>query len=184
MDAYICLSLLLRMIKRRSIVDMSSKLLCITLIHCSNAAIRISTESSYALDLADLLTSHNGDLGALLRKYRTEFRGPVEQIKQILGTHPNFVFFRKVLRHGMSCHFTRDLLEGKQVQELTLQLARGNHKSPSEKLGVASCLLNKDVAHGFSLPVHASIVPKIQGEWSSPVALPLNSNSNPMDLES
>jgi hypothetical protein len=110
-----------------------------------------------------LLTSHYGDLGAMLRsqpgtflQYGTEF-SPVEQIEQILGAHPNFAFFRKVLTHGMSYHFTRDLLESERVQELTLQLAHGNNKSASKKLEVASRLLNKDVAHGFSLPVHASI---------------------------
>jgi hypothetical protein len=124
-----------------------------------------------------LLTSHNGDLGAMLRsqpgtflQYGTEFR-PVEQIEQILGTHPNFAFFRKVLTHGMSYHFTRDLSESERVQELTLQLARGNHKSASEKLEVASRLLNKDVAHGFSLPVHASIVPEIQGAMVEPCGI-------------
>jgi hypothetical protein len=67
-----------------------------------------------------------------------------------------------------SYHFTCHLSESERVQELTLQLARGNHKSASEKLEVASRLLNKDVAHGFSLPVHASIVPGIQGAMVEP----------------
>jgi hypothetical protein len=123
-----------------------------------------------------LLQACNGNLQQFLKSqqgstldYGTEFR-PVIQLSKVLGTHPNFPFFRSILTNGMSYHFTRELSEDERMQELTLQLARGNHNSAKEKEEVAARLLLKDVTHGFSLPVWADYTfPKSREPWLSPV---------------
>ena len=128
-----------------------------------------------ALDFnSKLLESFDNDLEALLANqsgttlgYGSEFR-PISQLQLVLGTHPNFSFFHPILVGGMPYNFTRELAEVERKTELSLQLTRGNHKSAMEKADVATRLLYKDVIHGFSLPVRASIVPNIKGAMVKP----------------
>jgi hypothetical protein len=124
-----------------------------------------------------LIESYGNDFEAFLSdqvgttmSYGAEFR-PIDQLKRVLGTHPNFVFFRSILENGMPYHFTRDLSEEERVIELKLQLARGNHKSAKEKWSEASDLLLKDVVHGFSMPVQASKVVDIKGAMVEPCGI-------------
>jgi hypothetical protein len=64
-----------------------------------------------------LIDSYGNDFEALLADqagttmfYGAEFR-PIDQLERVLGCHPNFDFFRDILKYGMPYHFTRELLE-------------------------------------------------------------------------
>jgi hypothetical protein len=102
--------------------------------------------------------------------YGAEFR-PADQLKQVLGTHPSFSFFWSVLTNGMPYHFRQELSEKERVAELSLQLARGNHKSAKRKWSDAANLLLKDVVHGFSMPIRASKVVDIKGAMVEPCGI-------------
>jgi hypothetical protein len=52
--------------------------------------------------------------------YGAEFR-PLDQLEQVLGPHPNFEFFRAIIKDGMPYHFTRELLEEERQKELARQ---------------------------------------------------------------
>jgi hypothetical protein len=124
---------------------------------------------------SSLLCQHGYDLESFLGgqagttlEYGAEFR-PVHQLEKVLGNHPNFTFFREVLLKGMKYSFTQDLSEDERLDELEKQLARGNHKSVSEKPEVG--LLLKDVAHGFSLPIKVDTVRLIRGAMVEPCGI-------------
>jgi hypothetical protein len=95
----------------------------------------------------------------------------VSHLEKVLGPHPNFLFFQRGLLNGMDYRFTRELSDEERVKELKLQLARGNHKSASEKEEVTEKLLLKDVVHGFSLPVRADRVRHIKGAMIEPCGI-------------
>ena len=68
----------------------------------------------------------------------------------------------------MPYRFSRELSEEERKTKQGLQLARGNHKSTSEKSEIATQLLYKDVIHGFSLPFLASCIPDLKGAMVEP----------------
>jgi hypothetical protein len=131
-----------------------------------------------ALDLnSGLIVEYGNDFEAFLANqcgttlfYGSEFC-PLEQIEEVLGTHPNFPFFKRILLEGMPYSFTRELLEEERKAELSLQLKRGNHKSTKENTDIAVRLLSKDVKHSFSLPVRADIVPSLKGAMVEPCGI-------------
>jgi hypothetical protein len=119
-------------------------------------------------DLTKFLASHQDSTLA----FGSEFR-PVEQLRTILGGHPNFAFFTDVLASGMEFHFSHQLSEDQRLAELDEMVSRGNHKSAEENGTEVERLLSKDVHHGFSLPVDPSIVRKLKGAMVQPAGLAL-----------
>ena len=118
------------------------------------------------LSLETLLAQHqDSTLG-----FGSEFR-PVEQLEKILGEHPNFVFFSEVLENGMSYHFTEELSESERLAELKAMIERGNHTSVMEDSEEVATLLEKDVLHGFSLPVSPEVVLGIEGAMVQPAGV-------------
>jgi hypothetical protein len=122
--------------------------------------------STFDFDFEKMLASQTGTT----LDYGSEFR-PVEQLEKVIGRHPNFEFFKTVIRDGMTYHFKTEITEEERKTELAEQLARGNHKSANESGGVAEKLLLKDVLHGFSLPIHADAVPNIKGAMVEPCGI-------------
>lgn len=134
----------------------------------TEAAVQHNTELLEAFDLnsAEFLSLHQDTtLG-----FGSEFR-PIEQFKKVLGGHPNFGFFADVLKNGMSHHFTNELSEEERKAEVEAMIKRGNHESVQEDSEAVSKLPEKDVLHGFSLPVNPSIVPSIPGAMVQPAGV-------------
>ena len=125
----------------------------------------------------DLLEDCGLDLETLLSKHQdttlgfgSEFR-PVGQLKKILGEHPNFATFSTVLEKGMDYHFTEELSEEQRLAELDAMIERGNHKSAMEDSEEVAKLLEKDVLHGFSLPVEPSAVRGLSNAMVQPAGV-------------
>jgi hypothetical protein len=117
-------------------------------------------------DMEELLAAHQDTT----LNFGSEFR-PLDQLTKILGQHPNFEFFSDVLSNGMDYRFTTELSEEERETELAAMIERGNHKSVQEDSGEVSKLLEKDVLHGFSLPVSPDIVPLIKHAMVQPAGV-------------
>ena len=100
----------------------------------------------------------------------SEFR-PIEQLRSVVGSHPNFDHLSQTFRSGMDYHYSRELSEEERTEELEAQLARGNHKSAEEDRDHLSKLLGKDVAHGFAFTLEASRVKCIKRAMVQPCGL-------------
>ena len=119
----------------------------------------------------DLKTFLNNNQNSTLA-FRSEFR-PTPQLEMILGQHPNFPFFKQVLAHGMDFYFDQALSETERLAKLDEIIVRGNHKLAQENEDDVKRLLQKDVHHGFSLPVTPEIVRKLKGAMVQPAGLAL-----------
>jgi hypothetical protein len=69
----------------------------------------------------------------------------VAQLETILGQHPNFEFFKRVLANRMEFHFDQELTETQGLAELDDMMVWGNHKSAQESEDDVTRLLQKDV---------------------------------------
>ena len=84
--------------------------------------------------------------------YGSEFR-TVDELKPLLGKHPNFHELATVLSNGMPYIFTRELDPATKFDEMQTLIDRGNHKSAQENPEQVGILLGKDVHHGFVIPI-------------------------------
>ena len=92
-----------------------------------------------AKENAATLASFDFDLGRMIAKhsdstlgYGSEFR-TVEQLRPLLGRHPNFGSLSLVLAEGMPYSFKTELDLVTISTKRKLIIARGNHKSAKEK---------------------------------------------------
>ena len=102
--------------------------------------------------------------------YGSEFR-TIEEITPLLRRHPNFQPLRRLLQKGMAYVFSRELDEHTKREEMLSLLDRGNHKSANDEIERVSALLEKDVKHGFTIPLPASIVPFLPGAAVQPLGV-------------
>lgn len=107
-----------------------------------------ATLASFDFDLGRLIAKHSDStLG-----YGSEFR-TVEQLRPLLGRHPNFGSLSLVLTEGMPYSFKTELNLATISAERKLIIARGNHKSAKDHPARVKELLAKDLLHGFSIPL-------------------------------
>ena len=125
----------------------------------------------------EILRSVDFDVARLISANRTttlgygsEFR-TVEQLRPLLGSHPNFDELSKVFNSGMSYVFDRELDALTKSKELRKLLQRGNHKSAQDSVDKVSELISKDVVHGFVIPIPPEVVEKIPGAAVQPLGL-------------
>ena len=124
------------------------------------------TLALFDFDLSRLIGKYaNTTLG-----YGSEFR-TVDELKPLIGTHPNFPALAQILMTGMPYVFTRELDPSTKSAELETLLARGNHKSAKEFPDQVVTLLEKDVRHGFTIPIPTRTVRKIPGSAVQPLGL-------------
>ena len=102
--------------------------------------------------------------------YGCEFRTP-EQLQPLLGRHRHFSLLRDLLTEGMSYYYKVELSEAERVDELDALLARGNHKSATGEGIHVTALLEKDVTHGFSVPIPIDIIRLIPGAAVQPLGI-------------
>ena len=117
------------------------------------------------------------DIGRLIAEfadttlgYGSEFR-TVDELKPLIGTHPNFSTLAQVITSGMPYVFTRELDSVTKLAELETLLTRGNHKSAKNFPDQVANLLAKDVRHGFSIPIPTRTVRAIPGAAVQPLGL-------------
>ena len=126
---------------------------------------------------ATLLAESGFNMKALLAKYShttlgygSEFR-PLPQLKKVLGTHPHFAELTVIIRDGMDYRFREELSEPERQEEVQAMTKRGNHKSAEEEKTVVNGLLQKDVTHGFSMPLPVEVVPRVIDALVQPLGL-------------
>jgi hypothetical protein len=126
---------------------------------------------------ADLLAKHDFDLGKLLEAekgttlgFGSEFRS-IDQLRKVMGGHPNFPPLEEIISNGMSYRYSRTITDEEREKERTELLARGNHKSAQDEPEQIARLLQKEVLHGFALPIPVSVVEKIKGSSIQPLGL-------------
>ena len=102
--------------------------------------------------------------------YGSEFR-TVEQLKPLIERHPHFRELSLVLKFGMSYVFERELDQTTKSEELRTLLARGNHQSAKAHPDRVSNLLEKDVTHGFAIPLPIEAVLRIPNAALQPLGL-------------
>ena len=92
------------------------------------AATNESIFQSFGFDMGKLIAANQGTtLGYGSGEFRT-----VNQLKPLLGGHPNFNKLSKILKSGMSYNFDKELDELTKSEELQKLLKRGNHKSAQD----------------------------------------------------
>ena len=131
------------------------------------AATNESIFQSFGFDMGKLIAANQGTtLGYGSGEFRT-----VNQLKPLLGGHPNFNKLSKILKSGMSYNFDKELDELTKSEELQKLLKRGNHKSTQDCGGKVSHLLTKDVAHGFAIPIPVAVVEKTPNAAVQPLGV-------------
>ena len=130
------------------------------------AATNESIFESFNFDMEKLIAANQDTtLG-----YGSEFR-TVNQLKPLLGGHPNFNKLSKILNSGMSYNFITELDDLTKSEELRKLLQRGNHKSAQDCEEKVSQLLTKDVIHGFAIPIPVTTVVKITNAAVQPLGV-------------
>ena len=87
--------------------------------------------------------------------YSLEFRS-LDDLTFIYRHHDTFPFFAGVHKEGMHYAFTRTLSNNERMAELKANIARGNHRSATERSEILEEKLERDIKFGFSVPVWAS----------------------------
>ena len=121
---------------------------------------------SFDFDIEKLIAAHSDTtLG-----YGSEFRS-VEQLKPLIGRHPNFESLSLVLTMGMPYVFTKELDSVTKLTEMKTLITRGNHKSAKDFPDQVQKLLAKDVLHGFSIPLPVAALHNIPNAAVQPLGL-------------
>jgi hypothetical protein len=102
--------------------------------------------------------------------YGSEFR-PIDQLLKVLGGHPLFPELSKILTEGMNYRYSEELTEDERATEVSQMTERGNHQSAENEPERVKILLNKDVTHGFSLPVPPDTISSIPGALVQPFGM-------------
>ena len=126
---------------------------------------------------AAILAGADFDLGKIIDAHSTttlgygsEFR-PVDQLRTILGRHPNFKVLEGIVSKGMSSIFQREISREEQRATTATMISRGNHKSAQIETTEVTWLLAKDVLHGFSIPLPISSILSIPNAGVQPLGL-------------
>jgi len=102
--------------------------------------------------------------------FGSEFR-LLDQLRRVLGGHPNFPFLEEYVSTGMPYLFRESLPENIRRAEVEGMIQRGNHKSALVDSKKISELIDKDVRYGFSLPVTIESVSKLKGSMVEPLGI-------------
>ena len=114
------------------------------------------------------LVKHNFDLEKAIDAqqhsplgYGSEFR-PTQHLKRIFGSHPCWIRMESILSLG--AEFPLDELdESSRASDLQEALAFGNHKGASSNPALLKQLVEKDVSHGYALPLPLAKISRLPG---------------------
>jgi hypothetical protein len=111
------------------------------------AAKNFLTLKKYGLNLEKALEAQKGTP----LEYGSEFRTR-EELSPIFQDHPLWPFMVDNLTTGASFPL-RELDEETRLLDFNAALARGNHKGAQKKPDSLKDLVNKDIIHGYGLPL-------------------------------
>ena len=100
-------------------------------------------------------------------EYGSEFR-TVDELEPLFRNHPLWSHLKKTLLHGSDWPLL-DLDEETRLNDFESALARGNHKGAQKKPELLFDLINKDVVHGYCLPVPLSKLIRLPGAVLAPL---------------
>ena len=122
----------------------------------------------------NILNKYSNNLGEALRAnensplgYGSEFRKPHE-LKKVFGFHPLWSRMESILKYGSNWPL-EEISEENRKRDLDDALSFGNHKGAIAKPELLKNLINKDVIHGYSLPIPLSSVKSIPGLVMAPM---------------
>ena len=106
-----------------------------------------------------IIARHNYDLTRLIAahpnteiSYGSEFR-PSSIIEPILKHHILWDYINNSLKNGVKTKFFK-ITEHQRRIDLEEAINRGNHKSAKSRPSDLSKLVDKDIKHGFQLPIN------------------------------
>ena len=122
----------------------------------------------------NVLNKYSNNLGEALRAnensplgYGSEFRKPHE-LKKVFGFHPLWSRMESILKNGSNWPL-EEISKEHRKRDLDDALSFGNHKGAIAKPELLKNLINKDVIHGYSLPILLSSVKSIPGLVMAPM---------------
>mmetsp|Transcript_13224 Transcript_13224/g.28024 ORF Transcript_13224/g.28024 Transcript_13224/m.28024 type:complete len:842 (+) Transcript_13224:3970-6495(+) len=121
-----------------------------------------------------ILSKHNFNLDEALKsqkgtplEYGSEFRR-VEVLENLFGRHPNWGRMERLLRKGSD--WPMDELDTKsRHRDLHDAITFGNHKGATKKQDLLRKLCEKDVVHGYALPLPLAKMTKIPNALMAPM---------------
>ena len=127
-----------------------------------------------AEDNAKVLKKYENDLERAIRAqakspvgYGSEFR-PTDQLVKLFGLHPCWTRMKAILNRGSK--WTLDTLEeDRRKQDLEDALTFGNHKGAQKNPIQLRALVEKDVTHGYGLPLPLHKIREIPGVTIAPM---------------
>ena len=122
-----------------------------------------------------ILSHHNHDLANTLAalakntqlEFGSEFR-PTSDLEPILANHPLWPRTNAILTQGCSVQLD-DMDESTAQEDVSLGLQRGNHKGALHQKRDLQSLLEKDLHHGYALPINEETAKKIVGGAWAPL---------------
>ena len=116
----------------------------------------------------NILNKYSNDLGEALRAnensplgYGSEFRKP-QELKKVFGFHPLWLQMESMLTNGSKWPL-EEISKENRKRDLDDALFLGNHKGVITNPELLKKLINKDVIHGYSLPIPLLSVKSIPG---------------------
>ena len=126
----------------------------------------------YGLNLEAALEAQKGTP----LEYGSEFR-TVEELAPIFSKHPYWDKMQSLLTVGSSFPL-KPLEEEVRIADLEAALARGNHKGAKNKPDLLRELVNKDVVHGYALPIPLSRITRVPRAVLAPLNIAAQNTIN------
>lgn len=149
----------------------------------NGAAMSVPEKPPFEFDTGDeamrknleLLREFDYDLDAISKHYANstigygmEFR-PVPDLEKIYRKHPSWNKMKTYMTEGVSFHFDWELTEADRKEDLELAMEYGNHKSAASNEVEVRRLLEKEVLHGFALPIPLDSLVELPGALLQPM---------------
>jgi hypothetical protein len=120
------------------------------------------------------LSRHNFDLEKAIHAqqhsplgYGSEFRS-TQHLKRIFGSHPCWFRMESILSNGAKFPL-EELDAATRASDLQEALAFGNHKGASSNPTLLKRLVEKDVTHGYALPLPLAKISRLPGALMAPM---------------
>jgi hypothetical protein len=137
-----------------------------TLQNSAPPRIYLQTTESAASHNLEILNKYRNELGKALRAnensplgYGSEF-WKLQELKKVFGFHPLWSRLESILRNRSKWPL-EEISKEHRKRDLDDTLSFGNHKVATAKPELLKKLINKDVIHGYSLPIPLSSVKSI-----------------------
>ena len=101
--------------------------------------------------------------------YGSNFK-PSSILTQLLGRHPIWSFFCKILKHGAT-HPLQELGYNDRLMDIHAAIACGNHKSAVSNLDLLKLMMKAEVEFGYALPIPIRMIPHIPNAETASIGI-------------